>query len=367
MSRTATPPVSAPETAPPRERKFHLSMSVSQLDRSVEFYQLLFGQAPSKHRPDYAKFEIVRPPAVISLIPAPVSPGGNLNHLGLSLPGSDELVAIQERLERAGHRTLREDGVECCYARQTKFWVRDPDGALIELYVFHEDVEEHGAGHVPHEELPPVMGGGSAPGAAPALWTHRLGEAPEAACVLEGNSLQQITLEGSINDDADLPALLRECWRALRPGGTATLHGLAADRALQGPSPTLPGIASAVRRVPCHPAVLAALAEAGFTGIRIEKLSEKGYFEAEGVPLREVLITAVKPGFRPAKKSHTVVYLGPMAEVRDDFDNLYPRGVPVAVNIHDWQALQAGPLATQFKRILGESHTPECGGRASVA
>ena len=47
---------------------------------------------------------------------------------------------MQRRLEMAGLRTEREDGVECCYARQTKFWVTDPDKALWEVYVFHEDV-----------------------------------------------------------------------------------------------------------------------------------------------------------------------------------------------------------------------------------
>ena len=31
----------------------------------------------------------------------------------------------------------------CCYARQDKIWVRDPDGTPWEVFVTHEDVEEH--------------------------------------------------------------------------------------------------------------------------------------------------------------------------------------------------------------------------------
>jgi hypothetical protein len=57
---------------------------------------------------------------------------------------AEELVEIQRRLEAAGMPTRREDGVECCYARQTKFWITDPDGTLWEIYVFHDDIDEHG-------------------------------------------------------------------------------------------------------------------------------------------------------------------------------------------------------------------------------
>ena len=59
---------------------------------------------------------------------------------------------MRTQLEAAGFHTTREDGVECCYARQTKFWVTDPDQALWDIYVFHvfhEDVEEPGEGRVP--------------------------------------------------------------------------------------------------------------------------------------------------------------------------------------------------------------------------
>ena len=53
---------------------------------------------------------------------------------------------MQERLERAGMRTRREDGVECCYAKQTKFWAHDPDGTLWEVYTFDGDIDHRGDG-----------------------------------------------------------------------------------------------------------------------------------------------------------------------------------------------------------------------------
>jgi hypothetical protein len=94
---------------------------------------------------DYAKFEVEDPPLVLSLEPARRVSGGSLNHLGLRVAASEALVKVQRRLEARGFRTRRENGVACCYARQTKFWVRDPDGRRWEVYVLEEDLEYHGA------------------------------------------------------------------------------------------------------------------------------------------------------------------------------------------------------------------------------
>src|SRR5262245_6254944 len=107
-------------------RKFHASLNVTDLNRSIAFYRALLGTEPAKVRADYAKFDIAEPPLVLSLIPGHPSAGGNLNHVGLRVRTAEELVDIQRRLEAAGLATQREDGVECCYALQTKFWVSDP-------------------------------------------------------------------------------------------------------------------------------------------------------------------------------------------------------------------------------------------------
>ena len=52
---------------------------------------------------------------------------------------------MRERVERAGLATREEAGVECCYARQDKHWLTDPDGHPWELYVVTEaDLAHHG-------------------------------------------------------------------------------------------------------------------------------------------------------------------------------------------------------------------------------
>jgi len=121
--------------------KFHASLNVSNLERSIDFYSRLLDAQPVKLFADYAKFEVEIPPMVLSLKPKRASAGGPLNHLGLRVVTLEQFEAIRERLEVGGYRLGRQDDVQCCYARQTKFWVTDPDDTMWEVYVLHADLE----------------------------------------------------------------------------------------------------------------------------------------------------------------------------------------------------------------------------------
>ena len=143
------------------------------------------------------------------------------------------------------------------------------------------------------------------------------------------------------------PALLAESLRALRPGGAIHLHGLSGDSRSRS-APSLPGPAAAVQHVPATSDVVDELARAGFVEIHIEKLSQTAYFVVDGVPMREVRIVARKPGHRPNATTHRAVYLGPMEQVTDDFGNVFRRGVPTLLNVHDWQVLSKGAANTAF-------------------
>src|SRR5262249_26979673 len=162
--------------------------------RSAAFYEALFGKGPAKVRADYAKFELDDPPLVLSLEPSGRGQGGALNHLGFRLPDAIALVAMQERLERAGIRSKREEGVEGCYARQTKFWVTDPDGTLWEFYTLEGDLDHRGEGQSLEAMLPEP-----APAATePVVWEHRMGQ-PVAAAPLADASADEVRLRGSLN------------------------------------------------------------------------------------------------------------------------------------------------------------------------
>jgi hypothetical protein len=73
---------------------------------------------------------------------------GAFNHAGIQVQTTDDVVAAKERLVSAGLAAFDEMDTICCYARQDKIWVRDPDGTPWEVFVTHEDTEEHGTGGI---------------------------------------------------------------------------------------------------------------------------------------------------------------------------------------------------------------------------
>jgi catechol 2,3-dioxygenase-like lactoylglutathione lyase family enzyme len=129
--------------------RFHLSLDVTDIPQSVAFFRLLLGCEPAKFKADYAKFEPADPAIVLSLEKRDKLVTGRLNHAGIRVAASEELVAIQRRLEEGGVKTLRQDGVECCYAKQSKFWATDPDGTMWEIYVLEADIEKCGKDRLP--------------------------------------------------------------------------------------------------------------------------------------------------------------------------------------------------------------------------
>src|SRR5262245_2300918 len=339
-------------------RKFHASLNVSDLHQSIAFYRELLGVEPAKVRADYAKFELAEPALVLSLVPGRPGTGGHLNHAGLRVRSAEELVEIQRRLEAAGMPTQREDGVECCYARQTKFWISDPDGALWEIYVFHDDIDDHGKATMPCVEPLAVKLTGAAP---TRTWEHRLREPVPSRVPFDDNTLQEVRLEGSINlaEGTDhLDGLFGEALRALRPHGTIHVHGLAGDRRCSA-AIALPGPAAAVQHVPAVSDVVGELARAGFVDVRIETLSQTAHFVVDGVPMRELRVAARKPGHRPGLRTHQAVYLGPLSEITDDFGTVFRRGVPTSLNIHDWQLLAKSAASGSFLFLQPESAKTE--------
>jgi hypothetical protein len=92
----------------------------------------------------------------------------------------------------------------------------------------------------------------------------------------------------------------------------------------------------------------AALTRAGFRDVHVVLLSQKPYFVVEGVGMREIRIQATKPGHRTRQKTHRAVYRGPLAEVTDDYGNVFRRGELTPLNAHDWQMLSKGEAAASF-------------------
>jgi catechol 2,3-dioxygenase-like lactoylglutathione lyase family enzyme len=122
----------------------HLALTVSDVDRSIEFYRALFGIEPSKVRPGYAKFE-VREPALNFTLNEGERNGelGAFNHAGIQVASTDDVLRARARLVEAGLATFDEMDTTCCYAKQDKIWVTAPDGESWEVFVTHAESDEH--------------------------------------------------------------------------------------------------------------------------------------------------------------------------------------------------------------------------------
>jgi catechol 2,3-dioxygenase-like lactoylglutathione lyase family enzyme len=120
--------------------RVQLALNVTDLEAAIGFYRRFFATEPAKVRPGYANFAIADPPLKLVLIEGQ-SAGGTLNHLGVEVSSTSEVVAAQGRLAGAGLATAVEAEVACCYAVQDKVWVDGPDAEPWEIYTVLADVE----------------------------------------------------------------------------------------------------------------------------------------------------------------------------------------------------------------------------------
>lgn len=329
----------------------HLSLNVADLGRSIAFYKVLFGLEPAKCREDYAKFEVPDPPVVLSLQPGPRPSGASLSHLGLRLPTAEMVAQVQKRLERAGLETHRQDGVICGYARQSKAWVSDPDRNWWEIYVLEEDIDPRSV-RAKLSDLAPTVTVQEFPATESRTWEHSLSEPFPAALPFAEGTLDEARLAGTWNTPAE-PAvrqrLLAEVYRALKPGGKVSTRGLVGDRPFADGTPTLPGPASVVGRVPVENEPVRELLAAGFVDVQITKYPEAPYLTLGGVSMREQCASAVKPlVVSPSERRRPVLYKGPLARVTMADGTRLPRGVRVEVDDRTWESLLAAPFAQDF-------------------
>ena len=121
----------------------HLALNVTDVEKSIPFYRALFGVETAKVRPGYAKFEIAEPALNLTLNEGDRDENlGAFNHAGIQVESTDDVLLARARLVAAGLATFDEMETTCCYAKQDKIWVRDPDGTPWEVFTVHGDSEE---------------------------------------------------------------------------------------------------------------------------------------------------------------------------------------------------------------------------------
>lgn len=121
--------------------RMHVSLYVSDITQTVNFYSTFFGKPAEKVRKGYAKYILKESALIISFVENPDRVQSNFGHLGFQLETKQEMESWLEKAKNQGIVSKEEVGVSCCYAVQDKFWVNDPDGIQWEVYYFHADVE----------------------------------------------------------------------------------------------------------------------------------------------------------------------------------------------------------------------------------
>jgi catechol 2,3-dioxygenase-like lactoylglutathione lyase family enzyme len=127
-------------------KRFHVNVSVTDLDESVAFYSALFAAEPTVLKDDYAKWMLEDPRLNFAITTRGERKG--IDHVGIQAEDKAELGEVYGRLKTAGRPLLEQGETTCCYARSEKTWVHDPQGVAWETFltvgespVYGEDIE----------------------------------------------------------------------------------------------------------------------------------------------------------------------------------------------------------------------------------
>jgi catechol 2,3-dioxygenase-like lactoylglutathione lyase family enzyme len=124
-------------------KRFHVHVSVSDLNKSIAFYSAVFGAEPTVVKPDYAKWMLEDPRVNFAISNRGQAPG--VNHLGFQAEDEAELDAIHANLRNADASIAPEKGAHCCYAVSNKYWITDPQGIAWESFHSLDSIPVYGS------------------------------------------------------------------------------------------------------------------------------------------------------------------------------------------------------------------------------
>jgi len=113
-------------------KRFHVHVSVNDLDSSVKFYSTMFGADPAVLKPDYAKWMLDDPRVNFAISAGALEAG--IDHLGFQVETDDDLAEVARRFAASGAKVIKQDNATCCYTRGNKGWVADPNGVSWEAF-----------------------------------------------------------------------------------------------------------------------------------------------------------------------------------------------------------------------------------------
>ncbi len=121
-----------------RPMRLQLAINVTDLDAAIEFYRDALGAELNKREPGYANL-VLEEPALKLVLFETADVSDRLNHLGFEAFEDEQVEAVAARLAGVGIENAVQPSETCCFARQNKVIVHDPDGTMWEWYRVLED------------------------------------------------------------------------------------------------------------------------------------------------------------------------------------------------------------------------------------
>lgn len=124
-------------------KRFHVHISVDDLDANVRFYAGVFGVPPTVLKSDYAKWMLEDPRINFAISQTGRKLG--VDHLGMQVDSDEELGSLREQVAAAEITALDQPNAQCCYARSDKYWITDPQGVAWETFHTLETIPLYGS------------------------------------------------------------------------------------------------------------------------------------------------------------------------------------------------------------------------------
>ena len=96
-------------------KRFHVHISVEDLEANIRFYSTVFGMPPTVLKTDYAKWMVDDPRINFAISKRGLSAG--IDHLGMQVESEAELTALREQVSKASISVFDQPDADCCYAR----------------------------------------------------------------------------------------------------------------------------------------------------------------------------------------------------------------------------------------------------------
>ena len=128
-------------------KRFHVHVSVGDVDANIRFYSAIFGAQPTVRKTDYAKWMVDDPRINFAISKRGAKPG--IDHLGFQVDTDEELSALRRQVAQAEIAAVDQLDATCCYARSDKYWTADPQGVAWETYRTLGEAEIYGVARKP--------------------------------------------------------------------------------------------------------------------------------------------------------------------------------------------------------------------------